>query len=190
MRLFVARHGQTAWNIGGRAQGHTDIPLDETGMSQARALARALEGVPIERVVSSDLQRARQTAEALGLSVETRHELRERSFGEWEGRHYLDVIEALEALGPDRLTVRPPGGESFADVWDRLDAIVAELRAESQTTLVVCHGATKAVLLARLLDGTLATCRAFKFPNCGLTEFERRGDGSLVMVRYAEPVSL
>ncbi len=186
MRLLIARHGQTSWNIQGKAQGHTDIPLDETGLVQAAALAHALSGMGVERLMSSDLLRARQTAEALGMTVETHHALRERSFGEWEGRHYLQVIDDLEALPGDRLLARPPGGESFKDVWDRLGPIVEELRAETRTTLVVCHGAAKAVLLARLLEGTLATCRGFRFPNCALTEFDRRSDGSLVMVRYAE----
>ena len=190
MRLFLARHGQTSWNALGRAQGHTDIPLDPTGRAQAAALARGLADAGIERVISSDLLRARETAEALGLPVETRPELRERSFGEWEGRNYVEVMEGLEALaeavGATRLHVRPPGGESFDDVWRRLDPIVAELKTAEENTLVVLHGAAKAVLLARLLDGTLETVRGFRFPNCGLTEFERRHEGILVMVRYAE----
>lgn len=190
MRLFIARHGQTAWNVAGKAQGHADIPLDATGLAQAAALARGLAGSGIERVVSSDLLRARQTAEALGLPVETRHDLRERSFGEWEGRHYLAVIAGLDALPGDRLFARPPGGESFADLWERLGPMAEALKAIEETTLVVCHGATKAALLARLMEGTLATCRAFKFPNCALTEFERRSDGSLVMVRYAETFAI
>ena len=144
----------------------------------------------IVRVLSSDLLRARETAEALGLPVETRPELRERSFGEWEGRNYVEVTTGLEARaeaqGTSRLHVRPPGGESFDDVWRRLDPIVAELKAAEETTLVVMHGAAKAVLLARLLDGNLETARGFRFPNCGLKEFERRHEGTLVMVRYAE----
>ncbi len=189
MRLLLVRHGQTSWNILGRAQGHTDIPLDATGEAQAAAFAAGLADVGIERVLSSDLARARQTAEALGRPVETRSDLRERAFGEWEGRHYLQVTQDLEdkaeAEGTDRLRVRPPGGESFADVWERVGDVVKELKAEERSTVVVCHGGTKAVLLARLLDGTLETCRGFRFPNCAVTEFERRHDGSLVMARYA-----
>lgn len=190
MRLLIARHGQTAWNVQGKAQGHSDIPLDETGEAQARALAVALEGQSIERVVSSDLLRARQTAEAvagpLGLTVETRHDLRERSFGEWEGRHYTEVIALLDALPGDRLHARAPGGESFTDLWERVGPAVEELRASDRTTLVVCHGALKATLLARLLDGTLDTARFFRFPNCALTSFGRRSDGTLYLERYAE----
>lgn len=190
MRLFVARHGQTSWNILGKAQGHTDIPLDEVGQAQALALARALSDLGVERVVSSDLLRARQTAEAvagpLGLSVEVRHDLRERSFGEWEGRHYTQVIADLDALPGDRLLARPPGGESFTDLWTRVGPAVQEFRAFDCTTLVVCHGALKATLLARMLDGTLDTARFFRFPNCALTTFGRRSDGSLYLERYAE----
>ena len=190
MRLYIARHGQTAWNIQGKAQGHSDIPLDEIGLAQAEALSRALQGVGVERVVSSDLFRARQTAEAvagpLGLSVEMRHDLRERSFGEWEGRHYTQVIADLDALPGDRLLARPPGGESFTDLWARVGPAVEELREFDRTTLVVCHGALKATLLARMLDGTLETARFFRFPNCALTSFGRRSDGSLYLERYAE----
>lgn len=188
MRLYLARHGQTSWNIAGRAQGHTDISLDETGQAQARALARNVSG--ITRVITSDLARARETGEALGLPVETRPEIRERSFGEWEGRDYATVMNDLEALaaeqGVDRLNVRPPGGESFLEVWNRVGPVVDELKAYDQNTLVVVHGGTKAVMLARLLEGNLETIRGFRFPNCAVTTFERRPEGTLVMVRYAE----
>ena len=186
MRLFLARHGQTAWNLLGKAQGHSDVPLDETGRLQAMALARGLADSGIERVVASDLLRARETAEALGLPVETRPELRERSFSEWEGRHYLEVIADLDALPGDRVFARAPGGESFADLWERVGGIAEELKAFERTTLVVCHGGLKAVLLARLLEGTLQTARLFKFPNCALTTFGKRNDGSLFLERYAE----
>jgi broad specificity phosphatase PhoE len=190
MRLYIVRHGQTAWNIEGKAQGHTDIPLDPTGQAQAAGLARAFEGVQLDRVISSDLLRAKETAEAFGLSVETRPDLRERSFGEWEGRDYVSMMNDLEAraeaAGVTRLHVRPPGGESFQDVWNRIGPFVEELKQAEDNTLVVCHGAMKAVLLARLMDGNLETCRAFRFKNCAVTEFERRHEGTLVMVRYAE----
>lgn len=190
MRLLLVRHGQTSWNILGRAQGHTDIPLDPTGQEQAAALAATLSGVAVNRVLASDLLRAKETAEALGLPVETKHSLRERSFGEWEGQNYVQVMANLEELaerqGTDRLRVRPPGGESFADVWERVRPVVDELKKADETTVVVTHGAAKAVILAQLLEGSLETVRGFRFPNCGITEFERRSDGTLVMTRYAE----
>ena len=186
MRLYLARHGQTAWNLQGKAQGHSDVPLDDTGRLQAAALARKLADAGVERVVSSDLSRARETAEALGLPVETRSDLRERSFGEWEGRHYLQVIRDLDALPGDRVRAHAPGGESFADLWERVGAMAEELKAFDRTTLVVCHGGLKAVLLARLLEGNLETARLFKFPNCALTTFGRRDDGSFFLERYAE----
>ena len=186
MRLYLARHGQTAWNLQGKAQGHSDVPLDETGRLQAAALARKLADTGIERVIASDLSRARETAEALGLPVETREDLRERSFGEWEGRHYLEVIADLEALPGDRVSARAPGGESFTDLWRRVEAISQELKTFDRTTLVVCHGGLKAVLLARLLEGTPQTARYFKFPNCALTTLGKRDDGSLFLDRYAE----
>jgi broad specificity phosphatase PhoE len=87
--LLLVRHGETDWNAEGRLQGHTDTPLNELGRRQARALAEELAGDGIEAVYSSDLARARETAEIvgarLGLPVALEPDLRERDWGTWEG---------------------------------------------------------------------------------------------------------
>ncbi|HYF00177.1 MAG TPA: histidine phosphatase family protein, partial [Planctomycetota bacterium] len=129
MPLYLVRHGQTAWNELGRAQGHTDIPLDERGRRQAQALGEAFRRLPLDRILTSDLARAYQTAEAVahatGVSLEVRPELRERGFGEWEGSPFADVgawiLARAQSDGIPFLECRPPGGEAFADVWTRLD---------------------------------------------------------------------
>jgi probable phosphoglycerate mutase len=128
MRILLARHGETQWNVEGRYQGKTfDIPLSEAGRAQALALGRRLRGLAIHRAVASPLLRARQTAElALGdraamLAFDPR--LVELSHGEWEGR----LAAEIQAEQPDlrrawRETphlVRLPGGESFRDVEAR-----------------------------------------------------------------------
>src|SRR5579863_2759015 len=185
MRVFLVRHGQTAWNEAGIAQGHTDIPLDNTGLLQAEAIATELGSVRIGRVLSSDLERAAQTATplaaALGQPVETTHLLRERSFGGWEGLPYGEITVQFQAVaqevGGDVNMVRAPeGGESFADLWDRLDAIVADLWDERQNAVVVTHGGTCAVLLARLLQGSLSTRQSFRLANGSITELSRQFD--------------
>jgi probable phosphoglycerate mutase len=89
-RILLARHGETAWNALGRLQGHTDIPLNETGRAQARALADGVAAAGIAAVVTSDLARARETGEivaaALGLAAPVIEPgLRERRFGVFEG---------------------------------------------------------------------------------------------------------
>src|SRR5579885_891994 len=95
MRLYLVRHGQTAWNAQEKAQGHTDVPLDETGKIQAQRLAELLEGSRIDLILTSDLQRSKETAQVIadrfGAPLEATELLRERSFGEWEGLPYTEV---------------------------------------------------------------------------------------------------
>lgn len=198
MRLYIVRHGQTSWNVEGRAQGHTDIPLDDTGLGQARAVGEAFRGIELDRILSSDLLRASQTAEAIGAvtgaPLETRKELRERGFGEWEGMDFRDLaanqIEAGLRMGISFLEVRPPGGESFADVWRRLEPVVQELDSAEARIAVVAHGGTCATLLGRLMRANLESIRSFRFGNTAVTELERRPDGFYLMLRYADTAHL
>ncbi len=96
VELILIRHGETAWNLERRLQGNVDIPLNATGLQQAMALANALDNEPLDAIISSDLQRAIQTANALAASRsiqrETDPQWRERSFGGFEG-HLIDSIE-------------------------------------------------------------------------------------------------
>lgn len=194
MRLYLVRHGQTAWNNIGRAQGHTDVSLDPEGLEQAALLADAFEGVIVDRVLSSDLARSVETAAPLaktvGVPLKLVRDLRERSFGEWEGLMFPEVTSRLcqkaEELGITNQEVRPPGGESFLDVWNRLDSVCDMLTLSDETTVVVSHGGTLSLLLAKLIKGTLDTCRAFRFANTGVTELERRPEGLFLMTRYSD----
>lgn len=194
MRLYLVRHGQTAWNNSGRAQGHTDISLDLEGVEQSRRLAFAFEGVLVDLVLSSDLARSVETAmplaKAVGVPLVKRADLRERSFGEWEGLPFTEVNNRLrekaEKSGISPQEVRPPGGESFLDVWNRLDAVVAMLKQSEDTTVVVSHGGALSLLLAKLIKGTLDTSRAFRFANTGITELERRPEGLFLIVRLSD----
>jgi len=192
MQLFLVRHGQTEWNQAGRAQGHTDIPLDETGIAQADALARDWRFGPVDRVLSSDLQRslatAQRLAESLGRTVEVDPRLRETSFGEWEGENYRTVrqrlLELAQSLDLDEWTVHAPGGESRLQVWDRLGAVAEYFATLKGSVVVVGHGGALTLLLARLLDGNPGTARSLVFSNTGITELRARTDGGWRMVRY------
>jgi broad specificity phosphatase PhoE len=87
--ILLARHGETDWNVERRVQGHTDRPLNETGLGQARLLADELQDEPLEAIYSSDLVRAHETARVVaarkGLDVTVLPDLREKHFGTWEG---------------------------------------------------------------------------------------------------------
>lgn len=191
MRLYLIRHGQTAWNAEGRAQGHTDIGLDEEGLLQARLLGAAFESVPLERVWSSDLLRARQTAEAIarstGAGIELDPRLRERSFGDWEGQPYQIVagqIHRLHSDSQDALDVCPPNGESVRHVWERLTPVTEALAAEEEDLAIVSHGGACALLLAQMLKGSMLTARSFRFGNTSVTELVKRPEGLFLMERY------
>lgn len=190
--LYLVRHGQTAWNLDGRAQGHTDIPLDELGIEQAEQVGQAFEELEVQVVFTSDLQRARRTAEQIacstGAALRTLSELRERSFGSLEGRPYGDVRHEIARLAPshghDGLAVPVGGGETFYDVWERVKIAVTELQATPGNKVVVTHGGTCGILLAQLIRAGHASARSFRFGNTAITHLERRSDGLYTLLRY------
>jgi 2,3-bisphosphoglycerate-dependent phosphoglycerate mutase len=103
--FFFLRHGQTDWNAQGRIQGHTDVPLNATGVAQAQAAAGRLAGRGIDWIVSSPLARARATADfvaaRLGLPVHLDDDLKERRFGAFEGM-IADEVKRAHGLAPDQ----------------------------------------------------------------------------------------
>jgi probable phosphoglycerate mutase len=151
-RLLVVRHAQSSWNAEGRWQGHADPPLSELGEEQAALAARAIDGVA--RVVSSDLARARRTAEViaetLGLSsVEVRPALRERDVGAWSGLTAEEVD--LEFPGYRTSGQTPPGWELDSEVLERvLPALVEVADSSPQDAVVVTHGGVVRLVEAHL----------------------------------------
>src|SRR5688572_3050292 len=126
---YVVRHGQSTWNARGVLQGQrTDVPLTELGRTQAIAAAESLAGCGATAVFTSDLLRARSTAEpiarALGVPVEERTGLREQCVGIYEGRPSKDVWAETDADAWGRADWRPEGGESIADVAARLEPVL------------------------------------------------------------------
>jgi 2,3-bisphosphoglycerate-dependent phosphoglycerate mutase len=198
MRLYLVRHGQTAWNAELKAQGHTDIPLDPQGREQAELLGRSFAEISLAEVLSSDLCRSAETAAPIARSCEAAlrldEALRERSFGQYEGLPFSEVTQqmarrALEC-SLDPYEVCPPGGESMRDVWERLSPVLDLIRESQGPLALVTHGGTCGLLLARLVQGTLATARSFRFANTGVTELERRPDGTFAIVRYNDTAHL
>jgi probable phosphoglycerate mutase len=171
IRLVLWRHGQTQWNVDGRFQGQSDIPLDAVGEQQAERAARLLAGLRPDAIVSSDLVRAMATAAPLarltGLTVTTDKDLRERFGGLWEG---LTDTEIRTRYPAEHAAWMPPGGESSAVVAERAGAALERIGAgmvPGTLVVVVSHGAAIRLGAARLLGfpedlwgavGPLANC--------------------------------
>jgi glucosyl-3-phosphoglycerate phosphatase len=155
IRLVLWRHGQTAWNVEGRFQGQTDIPLDKTGEEQAERAARLLAALHPDVVISSDLSRALATAAPLarltGLTVTADKDLRERDGGAWEGLTDTEIRTQYPAEFAQWL---PPGGESTVAVAERAGAAlqrIADGLAPGSLAVVVSHGAAVRLGAAWLL---------------------------------------
>ena len=151
MKLYIIRHGQTDWNVEGKIQGRQDIPLNDMGRRQARALADGMKSRPVASVYSSPQKRAMETAEAiagpLGLTVKAVPQLMEIGYGDWEGRSAEDILttdrELYESWWQHPATVAPPGGETLNQVDERCrqawDMIRSGMKGD---TAVVAHGGT------------------------------------------------
>lgn len=143
MKLYVARHGQTQWNLENRVNGRTDLPLTELGLQQARLLAERTKNLKIDVIISSPMLRARQTAAPTaalhGLYVLVDDRLIEQDYGIYEGVDRQDP----GFLGNKRhFAVRYPGGESMMDVAARVYCLLEELKGKypGKNILLVCHG--------------------------------------------------
>lgn len=161
-RIIAIRHGETPWNVDTRIQGHRDIPLNDRGRWQATQVARALAGEPIAAVYASDLLRAHATgaaiAEAAGAPLHAEPDLRERSFGELEGRTFAEIEAALPEQAR-RWRQRDPhfapeGGESLTLLRARIAEVTARLAARhvGEQIVLVAHGGVLDVLY-RLATG-------------------------------------
>lgn len=150
MRLYLIRHGQTDWNVAGKIQGCHDIPLNETGRKQAQYLAEGMKKRPVAHVYSSPQIRALETARAIaasqGVEVTAIPGLREVEFGDWEGMTWGEIKER----DPERYAswvetpaeVTPPGGESRAQIYERIgDAVSTIIKEAKGDVAVVSHGA-------------------------------------------------
>ena len=141
MKIAFLRHGPTEWNAQGRVQGHSDIPLSAEGLRKMRGLRPPFAATP---VFASPLQRARQTAEAMGLIhpvLDAR--LMEQNWGRWEG---LTRAEILAADGQDAFAraglaaaFRPPGGESTQELHDRVAAFLRDTARGESDAVAIAH---------------------------------------------------
>lgn len=161
MRLILLRHGQTEWNAGGRYQGQSNVALSELGRKQAKCLAENFPVQSLDAIYSSDLDRARETAEYVGrkidVSVCLEPAFRELSFGDWEGLTYQEISsrwpeEANKLFtAPDKLKI--PNGETFQELQKRALTKINILCKEyiDKTIAVFAHGAINKTILAGLM---------------------------------------
>lgn len=150
-RLWLARHGQTAWSLSGQHTGLTDLPLTPTGEADARRLGERLRAQRFDRVLCSPLQRALQTCALAGFGSRAELDVRllEWDYGDYEGR----TRDSIQATRPDWLLFRDgcPGGESPAQVAARADSLIATLRPLPGHTLLFSSGHLLRMLAVRWL---------------------------------------
>jgi probable phosphoglycerate mutase len=193
--VLLTRHGETTWNRDGRLQGWAPTPLTDRGHDQARALAAAVDAeYDVDRIVASDLRRARQTATYLGDSVgcEPRYESawRERDFGQYQGLPRETVFEdhdrlSLHRAGRAAVDARPESGESLRDVHERVLTGWGRLLADSgpeETVAVVAHGGPLYLLLGAVEERSIVDAVVEgEQHNCALNEI-RVNDGQETIV--------
>jgi len=151
--LVLVRHGATNWNASGYCQGRKDVPLSDVGRSQVELLRDELAGYRFDRVFSSPLLRARQTAEGIGYEPEVLPDLIEIDRGHWEGHDGEEIKRRWGKLHKewydDPAGLAMPGGESFDDLWARVERVARRLDDEpAATILAAAHKAFNRVLIA------------------------------------------
>lgn len=199
-RILAIRHGETAWNVDTRIQGHLDIPLNETGRWQAQRLARALAARDtLHAIYSSDLQRAHDTARAIadatGAPLATHSGLRERGFGVFEGKTYLE-IESTWPEDSERWRKRDPhwapqGGESLLQVRERITRTLHELatRHAGEQIVLVAHGGVMDQLYRAATGQELQAPRTWQLGNTAVNRLLWTPQG-LSLVGWADTTHL
>lgn len=191
MRCCIVRHGETAWNAERRLQGHQDIPLNDIGLAQAAAAGRYLRQrhaqMPFAAIVTSDLLRARQTAEAvgqaLGLAVHANAALRERHYGDFEGKTPQEAeayapLDYAELVARSDLAAAPGLAEPLAAMVGRIEACLKALALAypKDRVVVVTHGGVLDVLYRLAMGRRLTGPRDAPIPNAGLNWLDLQAD--------------
>lgn len=183
MRFFLVRHGKTDANARGLLYGSTDLSLTAQGIEQSQRVAGYLSGVSFTRVITSQLQRAQQTAGLIvpdGTSLHREARLNEMDFGEWEMRHYHDIATAYPQDWQRRLddwqNGTPVGGESFPHFAGRVRQMADELAQSRRQadTLIVAHQGVLSLLLTHWLGLPTEAMWHFPFMQDAWTMVEHR----------------
>lgn len=158
--LWLIRHGETEWSRDGRHTSHTDLDLTQDGEAVARRLADRLDGVQFDLVLTSPRLRARRTAELAGFpDAEQDEDLTEWDYGDYEGLTTATIRETVP--GWTVWSDPTPGGETAEQVAERMDRVVARVRAHGGRVLVFSHGHASRALAARWLGQPVQEGRLF-----------------------------
>ena len=183
--IILVRHGETEWSLSGQHTSHTDIPLTEHGREQARQAARALAGVGFSLVLCSPLLRARETCRLVGFeqAAEPCDDLHEWDYGDYEG----STSAELHNRWPDWDLWRDgcPGGESPAQVGDRVGRVLARVASVDAEVLCVAHGHVLRVLAARWLGMDVAAGAHFALATAGLGVLGHEHETTPVLSRWS-----
>ncbi|MCR4432026.1 MAG: alpha-ribazole phosphatase [Tepidanaerobacteraceae bacterium] len=188
-RFYLIRHGETLWNKEFKYQGQSDIPLSDTGRLQALKLSERLKAQKIDGVYSSDLQRAMETARIISvpheLEVFPAREMRELSFGKWEGCTFDEINEKwpgeMERWRKDPYNERPEGGENLSELCERVSIFLkaAANKHPEKNILIVTHAGPIRALLSVILNLHYDLFWKFKISNASITVVEYDGKEEL-----------
>ena len=188
MQIVLVRHGATDWNLQGRCQGSADRDLSEVGVRQAEQTASLFSREKIHAIYSSNLRRARQTAELISqphnLPVRIENDVRELDHGELEGLTFNEIkdnyADFLVRWRSEPAELRVPGGERLADVaaraWNGLSQIV-ERHLEGERILVVSHNFPILGIVCRVTGTHLNDYRTFHLNPCSVTRLNHDAAG-------------
>jgi broad specificity phosphatase PhoE len=197
VRILLARHGETVFNVEGRWQGQSDSRLTERGLAQARELARALADEPIAAVYSSDLGRAVDTAAEVAklhhLAVTTDERLREIDTGAWTGKGRAEITAefpgGLEAWATQPTSMRLPHGETLLEAQTRALAFFAQRMPAhaAQTVVVISHGAIGQTILVNAMRGTVEDLwLEQRVDNCQISRLEWTPSHGLKLIELSD----
>lgn len=200
MELYLVRHGETLWNKELRIQGHTNSSLTELGIEQAQRVAERLKDIPFDAIYSSDLDRAKKTAEYIhifhpNLQIIEKYELRERNFGRLEGLTHQDVLDRFPDLYPmvdrGRYDSVIPGGESKKHVLTRSLQFFKSLgeKHAGERVLAVTHGGVINVFFRYVMGIQFNTPRRYILENTAVNIFNYK-EGNWRLVTFGDMAHL
>jgi len=189
-RILIIRHGETAWNRGKIFRGTYDIPLNENGKQQARLAAEALKDIKLDAVYTSPLSRAKESAEIVteyhGISPITHDGFIDLDYGEWTGKEDSEVAKLWtnehEAWTTSPHSVRPPGGTTLKEVFDKSFTAMEELakKHDNETIAIFAHRVVNKLLILGALSLGLERFPFIIQGNCCINEIERIKNGYLI----------
>jgi broad specificity phosphatase PhoE len=178
MKVLLIRHGETQTNVAGTMHRTGDKDgLTDLGKRQAKQTAEACREQGVDMIYSSPETRALETAEIvaqeLGLEVHALDQLHERDWGEWEGKSFVEIRPTLDGMSlEERYTFRPPGGETWQEMDQRLfDAIEHIVHGENKVSAVVTHTGAIRALIPLLLGEQKQTSFQYDPANASMTSF-------------------